>query len=104
MIAAGIAVMIMAAFVPLNLWLLDAVKRVPSVNMESANRNFIATIINQSLQIVNMALSVVVLWVVVKLLNAAPVYESKEAFKDTHPTVPDHYLEDNRHDEQDKVK
>lgn len=102
LIAAIISIALMSAFVPFNFWLLDSVGHLPQVNRETANRNFVATVVNQSLQLVTISLVLVMLSVIVRIMRSIPVIDSKQAFKDMHPKIPDHYLDSDQSGNADK--
>ena len=90
--AAAIAIGLCALFVPINLWLLESINHLPTANREVADRNFVQGVINETLNIIIVAISIVILWSVVRLLKALPAIQSKEEFKNLHPSIPDHYL------------
>lgn len=95
--AAAIALGLMAAFIPLNIWLLEGTSHVSPGLADASNRNFVAVVVNQSLQIITIALTFVTLWMVVRLVKSSALAvvatPSKEEFKRLHPSVPEHYMD-----------
>jgi hypothetical protein len=100
---AGIAIAIIILFIPLNVWLLESVKHVPIGLQDASNRNFVATLVNQSLQIIILSTVIINLYMLIQISKTTIVTQSKDNFKKTHPSIPDHYLETEEEQKEKEV-